>query len=87
MIEDKSVGYSLGASDYLIKPITREQISKVLQKYHFAHNDSTQLIMVIDDEAVTRDMTARMLRKAGWRVCKVEDGRIALNYIQKNNPI
>jgi CheY-like chemotaxis protein/signal transduction histidine kinase len=86
MIEDKSVGYSLGASDYLIKPITREQISKVLQKYHFAHNDTTQLIMVIDDDAVTRDMTARMLRKAGWRVCKVEDGRIALNYIQKKQP-
>jgi CheY-like chemotaxis protein/signal transduction histidine kinase len=86
MIEDKSVGYSLGASDYLIKPITREQISKVLQKYHFAHNDTTQLIMVIDDDAVTRDMTARMLRKAGWRVCKVDDGRIALNYIQKKQP-
>lgn len=86
MIEDKSVGYSLGASDYLIKPITREQISKVLQKYHFAHNDTTQLIMVIDDDAVTRDMTARMLRKAGWRVCKVEDGHIALNYIQKKQP-
>jgi CheY-like chemotaxis protein/signal transduction histidine kinase len=86
MIEDKSVGYSLGASDYLIKPITREQISKILQKYHFAHNDTTQLIMVIDDDAVTRDMTARMLRKAGWRVCKVDDGRIALNYIQKKQP-
>ncbi|RKZ64029.1 MAG: hypothetical protein DRR08_01860 [Candidatus Parabeggiatoa sp. nov. 2] len=86
MIEDKAVGYSLGASDYLIKPITREQLSKVLQKYHFSQNESARLIMVIDDEPVNRDMLARMLRKGGFRVCKVEDARVALNYIQKKRP-
>ncbi len=42
--------------------------------------------MIIDDDAVTRDMTARMLRKAGWRVCKVTDGKTALNYIQNKQP-
>ncbi len=86
MIEDKSVGYSLGASDYLMKPITREQLSKVLQKYHFSQNEQAHLVMVIDDDPVTRDMVARMLRKAGFRVCKVEDGRVALNYAQKKRP-
>jgi signal transduction histidine kinase/CheY-like chemotaxis protein len=86
MMEDKSMGYSLGASDYLLKPITREQLSKVLQKYHFAQNESARLVMIIDDDPVNRDMVARMLRKAGYRVGKVEDGRIALNYIQKKQP-
>ena len=86
MIEDKSMGYSLGASDYLSKPITREQLSRALQKYHFSYNDSAPLIMVIDDDQVTRDMVARMIKKAGWRVCKVEDGRVALNFIRKKQP-
>jgi len=85
VIEDKKMGYSLGAADYLVKPITREQLSRVLQKYH-SHNDSTPFILVIDDDTVTRDMVARMLRKAGWRVGKIDDGRIALNYIQKKRP-
>jgi CheY-like chemotaxis protein/signal transduction histidine kinase len=86
MMEDKSVAYSLGASDYLLKPITREQLTKILQKYHFSHNESARLVMIIDDDPVNRDMVARMLKKAGFRVGKVEDGRIALNYIEKKQP-
>ena len=86
LMEDKTVGYSLGASDYLIKPITREQLSKVLQKYHFSQNESAELVMVIDDEPVNRDMLARMLRMGGFRVCKVEDPRVGLNYVRKKRP-
>jgi signal transduction histidine kinase/CheY-like chemotaxis protein len=85
VIEDKNMGYSLGASDYLVKPITREELSKMLQKYH-SQNDSNSLVLVIDDDTVTRDMIARMLRKAGWRVGKIDDGRVALNYIRKKRP-
>jgi CheY-like chemotaxis protein len=86
MIEEKHIGYSLGASDYLIKPITREKLLKVLQKYHLSFHESARLIMVIDDDVVSRDMVARILRKAGWRVCKVGDGQVALNTIQKKQP-
>ncbi|MDM8566125.1 response regulator [Candidatus Halobeggiatoa sp. HSG11] len=83
LMEDKSVAYSLGASDYLIKPITREQLSTVLQKYHFSLNESAPLIMVIDDDKVNRDMMERIIRKADFRICKIEDGWLALEYIQK----
>lgn len=85
VMDEKNMGYSLGASDYLVKPITREELSRVLQKYH-SQNDSIPLILVIDDDTVTRDMIARMLRKVGWRVGKVDDGRVALNYIRKKRP-
>jgi signal transduction histidine kinase/CheY-like chemotaxis protein len=86
LIEDKSVGYSLGASDYLIKPVTREQLSKVLQKYHFSQTDSSRLIMIIDDDPVNRDMVGRLFRKIGLRICKFENAGIALNYIEKIQP-
>lgn len=76
----------MGASDYLTKPVTRENLLKVLQKYHFSYNESARLIMTIDDDVVNRDLVARMLRKEGFRVCKVEDGRVALNAIQKKRP-
>ncbi len=33
LLEDRSVGYSLGASDYLTKPIDRQQLAAVLDKY------------------------------------------------------
>ncbi len=34
MIEDKQLGYSLGAKDYLVKPVEREQLMAILNKYH-----------------------------------------------------
>jgi len=86
MIEDKSIGYSLGATDYLVKPITREQLTTILEKYHFSKDEMKQLIMVIDDDLTTLDMIARMLRKAGWRVCKAENARVAFDYLQKRSP-
>jgi signal transduction histidine kinase/ActR/RegA family two-component response regulator len=33
MVDDKKVGYALGASDYLSKPINRDQLLAVLKKY------------------------------------------------------
>ncbi len=86
MIEDKNIGYSLGATDYLIKPITREQLSAVLQKYRFSTEDSNQLILIVDDDAVTRDMLGRMLRREGWKISKADSARVALNSLQKRQP-
>ncbi|GEM_PF-457642 len=86
MIEDKNMGYSLGASDYLIKPISREQLSAVLRKYRISLNEENRLIMVVDDDAVTLNMVGRMLRKEGWRVSKADNARKALSYLQKKSP-
>jgi CheY-like chemotaxis protein len=86
MIEDKSMGYSLGATDYLIKPISREQLTVVLQKYQFSQHTTNRLILIIDDDAVSRDMIGRMLRKGGWKVSKADGARVALNSIQKTQP-
>ena len=36
MVDHKNFGTSLGASDYLLKPINLKQLSTVLQKYHFS---------------------------------------------------
>ena len=34
MVDDKSKGYSLGATDYLIKPVDREQLHNTLARYY-----------------------------------------------------
>ncbi len=33
MTDEKSLGYSLGANDYLLKPVEREKVASVLRKY------------------------------------------------------
>ena len=76
MLDEKNMGFALGASDYLTKPIDHDRLSQVIKKYlHDNRNDS---ILIIDDDQSTRNMMQRMLEKDGWTVETAENGRIGL---------
>lgn len=81
-IEDKSIGYSLGAAEYLTKPIDREQLNHVLKKFLDSENKGSQVILVVEDDQITRNMIATMLRKSGWQVQLAENGVDALQHLQ-----
>ena len=84
MTEDKEIGYSLGAAEYLTKPITRSQLIKVLRKYRSDKNIC--VVMVVEDDPTTREMMVRMLHKAGMQVIEAENGEVALQRLQKHLP-
>ncbi len=84
MTEDHDIGYSLGAAEYLTKPISRSQLIEVLQKYHIEDADRT--VMVVEDDNTTREMMVRMLHKGGWKVIEAENGEIALRRLDKAKP-
>lgn len=84
VMENKEMGYALGASDYLTKPVSREQLVKVLRKYR--SEDVTCTVMLVEDDQVTREMMWRILRKAGWRVVEAENGKVALRYLEEYQP-
>jgi PAS domain S-box-containing protein len=84
MTEDKEIGYSLGAAEYLTKPITRSQLIKVLRKYR--SNKASCVVMVVEDDTVTREMMVRMLHKVGWQIIEAENGEMALERLQKHQP-
>ncbi|EDN67161.1 Response regulator receiver protein [Beggiatoa sp. PS] len=85
MIEDKQLGYSLGAADYLVKPIEREQLTAILEKHHINHQTHHH-VMVLEDDPSSRQLMEAMLTKAGWSVSTAENGRIGLEKIAKNIP-
>ncbi|MBI3417687.1 MAG: response regulator [Verrucomicrobia bacterium] len=82
MVDDKSVGLALGASDYLVKPIDWSRLIAVLTKFR----KSAQPVLVVDDDAQARDMMQRALRREGWAVVKAENGRVALECVAKAVP-
>jgi PAS domain S-box-containing protein len=84
MIEDKNIGYSLGATDYLVKPVSRDQLAIVLQKYNVG--EVVNHVLVVEDDEATREMITRMLVKAGCQVVEAENGRIALNLLETQSP-
>ena len=84
MLDDKSKGYSLGATDYLVKPVDREQLRSVLSRYYAPEAPCTALL--IDDDAAVRETVSHTLSAIGWEVVEAENGRAALEQMATCRP-
>jgi len=84
IVDDKNMGYALGAADYLTKPIDWGRLAVILQKYRCAHPPCTML--VVEDDADTRDMLRRLLTREGWVVMEATNGRVALERMAESQP-
>ncbi|MCK5877920.1 MAG: response regulator [Candidatus Marithrix sp.] len=83
--KQEAKGYAMGATDYLMKPVGRDQLSIILSKYHIG-DKSQHLVMIIEDDVVIREYMNNMLRAEGWRVFKAENGKVALEHIDDKKP-
>jgi PAS domain S-box-containing protein len=83
IVNEKNMGYALGASDYLTKPIDRNRLIAVLRKYS---NGQVNSVLLVEDEAIVRDMVSRTLQKEGWWVIEAENGWLALEQLEQNQP-
>jgi signal transduction histidine kinase/DNA-binding response OmpR family regulator len=84
MIDDRKRGYSLGAVDYLTKPVDREQLHKALSRYYSA--DESSAVLVVEDDAENRELMARTLEKSGWEVSEAGNGQEALDVMASLEP-
>ncbi|GAB4207532.1 MAG: hypothetical protein OHK0022_35870 [Roseiflexaceae bacterium] len=84
IVDEKGMGFALGASDYLTKPIDRERLVTMLNKYR--RSDKLASVMVIEDDPMTRQMMRRALEKEGWMVQEASNGRLALERMGELQP-
>ncbi|WP_312947463.1 response regulator [Agrobacterium sp.] len=54
--------YALGAIGYLIKPVSRDQLVGVLQKFETRLSQSVHRVLIVEDDAVQRDAVAELLK-------------------------
>jgi PAS domain S-box-containing protein len=83
-VEDRELGYALGAAEYLTKPIDRDRLAAVLRK--FRERAAPAPILLVEDDAATRDMLRRALEREGWAVVEAENGRVALERVAEAIP-
>ena len=84
MLDEKKFGLAIGASDYLIKPVSKEKILQVLGKYK--HKASREYVLIVDDDPDLRNMASRAIEKAGWNVRTAENGKSALSMLESERP-
>ena len=81
MLDDRSLGYALGAADYLTKPIDRERLVAALAPYR-----RELPVLVVDDDPDLRALLRRMLEREGYAVVDADNGRGALEQVRERAP-
>ena len=84
IVDDRGRGFSLGAADYLTKPVDWQRLGSILRKYLAA--DRSAPILVVDDEPECRQVLRRYLEKEGWPVTEARDGEEALRSVASDPP-
>ena len=84
MVDDQHLGYALGAADYLTKPIERDHLIRVLRKH--GAQGLRRRVLIVEDDAPTRQRLSRALESEGCEVVEAEHGRAALERMAEGIP-
>jgi len=84
ILDDRSVGFQLGASEYLTKPIDRPLLVSVLRRYRRGAGERP--VLIVEDDSAARAILRRTLEQEGWRVSEAANGRVALEELEQSVP-
>ncbi len=84
VVDDKKLGYSLGAAEYLMKPIDREHLKRVLTRYGSA--GAFLRVLLVEDDTPTSELMTRILESEGWQVAVARNGREGLELFDASPP-
>jgi signal transduction histidine kinase/DNA-binding response OmpR family regulator len=91
ILDDREMGYTLGAVDLITKPFDPAALVEVLERHRSraAARDGggEPEVLVVDDDPATRDVLRRTVgRRGGWRVAEAANGREALDLLARTTP-
>jgi signal transduction histidine kinase/DNA-binding response OmpR family regulator len=83
VIQDEDTGFSLGAADYLTKPISQETLLASLVRLH----RTVRRIIVVDDDPVVLAAMSNILQETGrYQVIPLATGEEGLQAVQEQFP-
>jgi signal transduction histidine kinase/CheY-like chemotaxis protein len=84
IVDDKNLGFSLGASEYLTKPVDRERLVRVIRRLRADGTGGRALI--VDDDPAARERMRHMLEQEAWEVFEAPHGRAGLDVMADRLP-
>lgn len=82
--DNRNLGFALGASDYLAKPIDRELLTRTLRKCQ--DEFEPQQVLIVEDDGPTRELLSRSIEKKGWEVLEAKNGADAIRLLEAHEP-
>ncbi len=84
IVDDRNLGFSLGASEFMTKPIDRNRLTALLRKLAPAKADA--VILIVDDDADVREVVASTVKAVGLIPAQAANGREALGWLSNHQP-
>jgi len=83
MLQDRQLGFTLGASEFLTKPVQPEKLRNLLTKYC---GKPASLALVVEDDPGNRQLLTRLLEKENIRIMEAENGSVAMERLAMEKP-
>ncbi|OKO81549.1 hypothetical protein AC630_14200 [Bradyrhizobium sp. AS23.2] len=84
VVDNQTIGFSLGAADYLIKPIDRDRLVRAVEKC--CPKGAPRHVLIVEDDAPTSELMGRALRSINCTVTQAENGRVGLERLSEALP-
>jgi signal transduction histidine kinase/CheY-like chemotaxis protein len=82
VVDDRNLGYSLGAAEYMTKPVDRERLLALVRR--FTARKAHGVVLIVDDDAEVRNVIRSTLQPTGLRTAEAAHGRAALDWLNRN---
>ncbi len=88
IIDEKNLGFSLGAVDYFVKPVNRDDLIQALDRVHILPRSVKQKpsVLIIDDDRAATDLIGVILESEGYRVFKAFKGGEGVELATRERP-
>jgi CheY-like chemotaxis protein len=84
ILDEQRHGMTLGAAGYLTKPIDRDRLVNLMQRFR-APGGPTQ-VLVVEDDALQRERVRSWFEPQQWLLAEAANGRIALDRLKESQP-
>ena len=81
ILDEKNKGFSLGAADFLSKPIQKEYLMKSIRNL-IGDKENLKICIIEDDESL-RFTIKEILEKQGVKIIEAENGKVGMSLLQK----
>jgi signal transduction histidine kinase/DNA-binding response OmpR family regulator len=88
VVDQKGKGFALGAADYLVKPVQKEELLRTLRAFGLVSKGQTtpRKILVIDDDPKAVELLAAVLEPEGFRVLRAYGGEAGIEVARAEQP-
>jgi CheY-like chemotaxis protein len=82
IVDDRNLGYSLGASEFMTKPIDRSRLLSLVRR--FAGHKPQACVLIVDDDPDVREVVRGTLESSGLKTFQAVNGRAALDWLRSH---